>query len=54
MTVDSADEDDRRVKGWLQIFIEARDTGQWDAAVEAAEELDRLLRADVPAPVLAR
>lgn len=40
-------EDDRRITGWLDIYYEALDTGQTDATVEAAEELDRLLRADV-------
>lgn len=40
-------EDDRRITGWLDIYYEALGGNQWDAAVEAAEELDRLLRPDV-------
>lgn len=40
-------EDDRRITGWLDIYLEASNTGQTDVACEAAEELDRLLRAPV-------
>lgn len=47
VSTDTTTEDDRRINGWLMIWAEATVTQQWDTAVEAAEELDRLLRVDV-------
>ncbi len=43
----TVEEDDRRITGWLSIWAEATQTCQTDAAYAAAEELERLLRADV-------
>lgn len=40
-------EDDRRIRGWLDLWLEASATCQTDVALEAAIELDHLLRQPV-------
>lgn len=40
-------EDDRRIRGWLDLWLEASATCQSDVACEAATHLDHLLRQPV-------
>lgn len=44
---DTDTEDDRRIRGWLLLWIEATATYQTDTATEAAVHLDHLLRQPV-------
>lgn len=47
MPVVDVEADDRRIEGWLSIYREAVAIKDTEAAVEAAAELDHLLRAPV-------
>lgn len=46
----TVDKDAATIQGWLTIWADATVSGQTDAAVEAAEELDYLLRRPVVVP----